>query len=68
MTAKEYIFYTVDNFKKNIGYLFKYAGVNFLGIVNFPDIIGNDVLSLLDLRKNASSHMKLLFAEIFQKV
>lgn len=65
MAATEYIFYTIDNFKKNIGYLFKYAGVNFLGIVNFPDVLRKDVLSLLDLRTNASSHMKLLFAEIF---
>lgn len=65
MTAKEYIFYPVDNLKKILEIYSNMLESIFLGIVNFPDIIGNDVPSLLDFRTNASSHMKLLFAEIF---
>lgn len=65
MVVIEYIFYIVDNFKKNIGYLFKYVGVNFLGIVNFFDVFRKDVFLLLDLRINVLSYMKFFFVEIF---
>lgn len=49
MAAKEYNFYTVDNFKKILE-IYSNMLESIFWIVNFPNVIGNDVLSLLDLR------------------